>query len=167
MIPNWTEYFMSMVDLVATRSSCLRRQVGAVLVRDKRVLTTGYNGPPSGIRQCTQDTCIRISGNVPSGHRLDLCPAVHAEQNTIIQAAYTGVSVVGSTMYTQGLPCSQCTKMILNSGISNIVVSRADYDDPLAKRLYEARPDVSLWLYTLNTGNIHQFTIVEGCFKLV
>lgn len=153
MKPTWHEYFMSMVDLVATRSTCLRRQVGAILVKDNRVITTGYNGPPAGIKECTQETCIRTVQNIPSGERLDLCIAVHAEQNSIIQAAYIGVSVKDSWMYTGLLPCLQCTKMILNAGISNIVVRNPVYEG-ISLQLYKQRPEVSIWLY--KDGDIHK-----------
>ena len=145
MKPTWDQYFLGMADYVATRSSCLRRQVGAVLVKDHRILTTGYNGLPNGLEHCTSETCVRITSNIPHGGRLDLCDAVHAEQNAIIQGAYIGVSVAGSTMYTQGLPCRQCTKIILNAGIHQIIFRNSGYDDSM--ELFRQRPDVKLWMY--------------------
>ena len=97
--PDWDDYFMDIVALVSKRSSCLRRPVGAALIRDRRVLTTGYNGAPSGLRHCLEIGCIREQRNIPSGERHELCRGLHAEQNAIIQAAYHGVSVKGSTLY--------------------------------------------------------------------
>jgi dCMP deaminase len=140
---SWHQYFMNMVDLVSTRSTCLRRKVGAIIVRDNRIITTGYNGPPSHIKECTPTTCIRTVKNIPSGERPDLCYAVHAEQNAIIQAAYIGVSVKDATMYTSGLPCFLCTKIILNSGISTIIVKEYGYDN-MAPLLFSERADVCL-----------------------
>ena len=98
--PSADEYFMNMAQLVATRSTCVRRQVGAVIVKDKRVLSTGYNGAPKGSKHCDELGCIRVKLNVPSGTRHELCRGVHAEQNAVIQAAYFGVSVKDSTIYT-------------------------------------------------------------------
>ncbi len=103
--PSWDEYFMGITELVAQRSTCLRRKVGAVAVRDKRILTTGYNGAPSDMKHCLEVGCLREQNNIPSGQRHELCRALHAEQNVIIQAAYHGLSIAGSTIYSTTLPC--------------------------------------------------------------
>jgi dCMP deaminase len=114
--PSWDEYFMGITELVAQRSTCLRRKVGAVAVRDKRILTTGYNGAPSDMKHCLELGCLREQRNIPSGQRHELCRALHAEQNVIIQAAYHGLSIAGSTIYSTTLPCVICAKMLINSG---------------------------------------------------
>lgn len=132
--PSWDSYFMKIAEDVATRSTCLRRKVGAVIVKDKRILTTGYNGAPSGISHCTEETCLRTKFNVPSGERHELCRGLHAEQNAIIQAAYYGVSVKGAKIYVTHQPCSICTKMLINSGIE-IFIYKHPYFDPLADEM--------------------------------
>ena len=132
--PSNDEYFMSMDKLVATRSTCIRRQVGAVIVKDKRVLSTGYNGSPKGSKHCDELGCIRVELNVPSGTRHELCRGVHAEQNAVIQAAYFGVSVKDSSIYTTTYPCSMCAKLIINAGIIEIVYNEG-YPDDLSKEL--------------------------------
>ncbi|HPP94539.1 MAG TPA: cytidine/deoxycytidylate deaminase family protein [Spirochaetota bacterium] len=132
--PSWDSYFMKIAEDVATRSTCLRRKVGAVIVKDKRILTTGYNGAPSGISHCTEETCLRTKFNVPSGERHELCRGLHAEQNAIIQAAYYGVSVKGGKIYVTHQPCSICTKMLINSGIE-VFIYRHPYSDPLADEM--------------------------------
>ena len=132
--PSNDEYFMSMAKLVATRSTCIRRQVGAVIVKDKRVLSTGYNGSPKGSKHCDELGCIRVELNVPSGTRHELCRGVHAEQNAVVQAAYFGVSVKDSTIYSTTHPCSMCAKLIINAGIIEIVYNEG-YPDDLSKEL--------------------------------
>ncbi len=132
--PSNDEYFMNMAKLVATRSTCIRRQVGAVIVKDKRVLSTGYNGAPKGSKHCDELGCIRVELNVPSGTRHELCRGVHAEQNAVIQAAYFGVSVKDSSIYTTTYPCSMCAKLIINAGIIEIVYNEG-YPDDLSKEL--------------------------------
>ncbi len=132
--PSAGEYFMNMANLVATRSTCVRRQVGAVIVKDKRVLSTGYNGAPKGSKHCDELGCIRVELNVPSGTRHELCRGVHAEQNAVIQAAYFGVSVKDSTIYTTTYPCSMCAKLLINAGIKEIVYYEG-YPDDLSKDL--------------------------------
>lgn len=132
--PTWDEYFIQMCHLAKSRSTCLRRQVGAVIAKDNRVLTTGYNGVPPKITHCEVVGCLRVKENVPSGQRHELCRGLHAEQNAIIQAALTGASVEGSTIYTNTKPCSICTKMIIGAKISRIVYEE-HYDDPLADEL--------------------------------
>ncbi len=118
---SWDEYFMEITKLVAKRSTCLRRQVGAILVKDKKILATGYNGPPTGLEHCIDVGCLRKERNIPSGERHELCRGLHAEQNAIIQAAYHGVTIRGSTLFCTNLPCSICIKMIINAGITTVV----------------------------------------------
>ncbi|MCK4757262.1 MAG: dCMP deaminase family protein [Thermoplasmata archaeon] len=132
--PSKDEYFMDMAVLASKRSTCLRRKVGAVLVKDDHVLTTGYNGAPKGLDHCEITGCIREQRKVPSGERHELCRGVHAEQNAIIQAAYFGVSVKGAKMYITNHPCSVCAKMMLNAGISEVIY-KGDYHDELAVEL--------------------------------
>jgi dCMP deaminase len=134
--PSNDEYFMNMAKLVATRSTCIRRQVGAVIVKDKRVLSTGYNGAPKGSRHCDELGCIREILDVPSGTRHELCRGVHAEQNAVVQAAYFGVSVKDASIYTTTYPCSMCAKIIINAGITEIVFGEG-YPDDLSKELLE------------------------------
>lgn len=132
--PSWDDYFMEMTKLTATRSSCLRRHVGAVLVKDTRVIATGYNGAPAGVTHCEVTGCLRQKLNVPSGERHELCRGLHAEQNAIIQAALYGVSTEGATIYCTTKPCSICTKMIINAKITKIVYEEY-YNDSLADEL--------------------------------
>lgn len=130
--PSWDQYFMDIVELVGKRSTCLRRKVGAILVKDKRILTTGYNGPPMGITHCSETGCLRDELGIPSGERHELCRGLHAEQNAIIQAAYHGINISGATLYCSNLPCIICSKMIINAGIKKIKY-RHGYADKLAE----------------------------------
>lgn len=132
--PTSDKYFMDMAKLAATRSTCLRRRVGAVIVKDKHVLSTGYNGAPKGVPHCETTGCIRIQLNVPSGTRHELCRGVHAEQNAVTQAAYFGVSVKGASIYTTTFPCSLCAKILINAGITEIVYDEG-YMDDLSKEM--------------------------------
>jgi len=132
--PSWSEYFMTITNMVAKRSTCLRRHVGAILVKDKRILATGYNGAPAGIRHCEETGCIRRDSGVPSGQRHELCRGLHAEQNAIIQAAFHGVSINGSTLYCTNKPCIICSKMLINAGIKEIIYGEG-YDDSLADEM--------------------------------
>jgi len=125
---------MHITRQVARRSTCLRRQVGAVIVQDKRILTTGYNGPPTGLAHCEEVGCIRQQMDVPSGERTELCRGLHAEQNAIIQAALHGVRIAGSDIYITLQPCVLCAKMLINAGIRRIVYD-GDYPDELARRM--------------------------------
>lgn len=134
--PDWDTYFLDIVELVARRSTCLRRAVGAALVRDKRILATGYNGAPSKLQHCLDIGCLREQLRVPSGERHELCRGLHAEQNAIIQAALHGVSAKDSTLYCTNHPCVICAKMIINAGISRIVI-RDGYSDKLAADMLE------------------------------
>lgn len=129
--PSWKTYFMDITCLVAKRSTCTRRAVGAVIVKDRRVLATGYNGAPSHVRHCAETGCLRRQMKVPSGERHELCRGIHAEQNAIIQAALHGVSIKGASLYCTNQPCSICAKMIINAGITRIIY-QSGYADPLA-----------------------------------
>ena len=130
--PDNDTYFMRMADLVATRSTCLRRQVGAVIMKEKRVLTTGYNGAPKGLKHCAEVGCIRTQNNIESGTRHELCRGVHAEQNAVIQAAYFGASIKDASIYTTNFPCVMCAKILVNAGIIEVIY-KDDYEDPLSK----------------------------------
>lgn len=134
MRPNWDEYFMEITEVVAKRSTCLRRKVGAILVRDKRVLASGYNGAPQGLAHCEELGCLREKLNVPHGERHELCRGIHAEQNAIIQAAVHGTKIQGATLYCTTYPCSLCAKMLINAGIKKIVY-RGSYPDELSQKL--------------------------------
>lgn len=133
--PDWDRYFMEIAKVVASRSTCLRRHVGALLVLDKRILSTGYNGTPSGLKHCREVGCLREQLKVPSGERHELCRGLHAEQNAIIQAAIHGVAIKGATLYCTHYPCAVCAKMLVNAGIKNIVLAE-NYPDKLAKEIF-------------------------------
>lgn len=132
--PDWDTYFLDIVELVSRRSTCRRRAVGAGLVRDRRILATGYNGAPSKLAHCLDIGCLREQLKVPSGERHELCRGLHAEQNVIIQAALHGVITKGSTLYCTNHPCVICAKMIINAGIVRIVI-RDGYSDKLAAEM--------------------------------
>ncbi len=135
--PTWDEYFMKMAELTATRSTCLRRHVGAVIVKDRHIIATGYNGAPRGIAHCSEiGGCLREELKVPSGERHELCRALHAEQNAIIQAATLGQSIEDGDIYITNQPCVICAKMIINAGIKRIVV-REGYPDELAVKMLD------------------------------
>ncbi len=134
--PSWEEYFMDITVLVARRSTCLRRAVGAVIVKDKRILATGYNGAPSGIQHCVDVGCLRQTMKIVSGQRHEICRGIHAEQNAIIQAAYHGVRIQDATLFCTNLPCNICTKMLINAGIRKIYY-QSGYADELSAGLLE------------------------------
>ena len=130
--PTWHEYFVSITRQVATRSTCLRRKVGAIIVKDKRILTTGYNGAPMGVKNCIEvGACYREELGVPSGERHEICKGLHAEQNALLQAALHGVNIQNSEIYCTTQPCVMCSKMIINVGIKRIYYLE-DYPDPLS-----------------------------------
>ena len=135
--PSWKKYFMDIALLVARRSTCRRRRVGAITVRDKRILATGYNGAPTGLPHCLDIGCLREELEIPSGERHELCRGLHAEQNVIIQAAYHGVSVEGATLYCTNLPCSICSKMLINAGIRDIIYQEG-YADSMTEEMLSA-----------------------------
>jgi len=134
--PSWDEYFMGIARLVASRSTCLRRQVGAVIVKEGNVLATGYNGTPAGITHCSETGCLRERLKVPSGERHELCRGLHAEQNAVIQAAKHGVNISGGTLYCSNFPCVICAKMLINAGIRKVVYL-SGYPDALGREMLE------------------------------
>jgi len=134
MRPSWDEYFMQAALLAASRSTCLRRKVGAVAVKDNRIIATGYNGVPTGMEHCTPETCVRTRDKVPSGTRHEHCRGCHSEQNVIIQCAKHGASIKGATIYCTHRPCSICLKMLINCEVE-AVYYREGYPDPLSEEL--------------------------------
>ena len=132
--PSWDEYFMTIAHQVASRTTCIRRAVGAIVVNDKRILATGYNGVPSGLKHCEETGCLREQQGVPSGQRHEICRGLHAEQNAIIQAAKSGTNLDGSIIYCTTQPCVVCAKMIINTGIKEVVYTNP-YPDDLAMNL--------------------------------
>jgi dCMP deaminase len=148
--PAWDEYFIKIAYDVATRATCIRRKIGAVIVKDKRILSTGYNGVPAGISHCTKKTCIRTQMNIPSGERHELCRGLHAEQNAIIQAAYHGVSIKDAVIYITNQPCSICTKMLINSGIKKFIF-QDPYKDELATEMIK---EAGIEIIILDKNNI-------------
>jgi len=132
--PSWDEYFMDITVRVAQRATCLRRKVGAILVKNKKILTTGYNGAPAGLVHCEEVGCLRDRLGVPPGERHELCRGTHGEQNAIIQAASFGVSIKGATLYSTHFPCVLCTKMLINAGVKRVVYLEG-YPDDLAEAI--------------------------------
>jgi len=136
--PSIDEYFLKFAMLAAERSTCMRHNIGAVIVRDKHILSTGYNGAPKNTRDCTELGCLRDELKIPSGTQQQICRAVHAEQNAIIQAAYHGVSIKDATIYCTHNPCIICAKMIVNAGISRVVSYQKYHDDSFVGLFLEA-----------------------------
>jgi dCMP deaminase len=134
--PDWDEYFMEITHLVARRSTCLRRQVGAVVVKEKNILATGYNGAPSGVAHCLDVGCLREKLHIPSGERHELCRGLHAEQNAVIQAAKHGTSIDGAILYCTTMPCIICSKILINAGIRRVVYAEG-YADQLAAEMIQ------------------------------
>lgn len=151
--PSWDEYFMSIANMVRQRSTCLRRQVGAIVVKEKRILTTGYNGAPKGMKHCSEVGCLRESEEVPPGERHELCRGIHAEQNAIVQAAAFGVPIEGSTLYCTHFPCVLCTKMLINAGIRKLVVQAA-YPDELSKKMLK---EAGIGISVMDSRDFEQF----------
>ncbi|MEO0233946.1 MAG: dCMP deaminase family protein [candidate division WOR-3 bacterium] len=146
--PSWDEYFMEITKLVASRATCLRRKVGAIIVKDRHILSTGYNGPPKGVKHCDElGGCLREKLNVPSGERMELSRAVHAEQNAIIQAAKLGINIEGADMYVTNQPCFICAKMIINAGIRRVIINEG-YPDKYAEEILK---EAKVELIVLNT----------------
>lgn len=137
--PSWDEYFMSITEMVAQRATCLRRKVGAILVRDKRIIATGYNGAPAKVSHCLDIGCLREQQGIPSGERHELCRGLHAEQNSIIQAALHGFSVEGATLYCTNMPCAICSKMLINARIEKIYYKEGYADSLSSLLLAEAK----------------------------
>jgi len=144
--PDWDSYFMEMAQVASKRSTCMRRSVGAVIVKDKRLLATGYNGTPRGMAHCEEVGCLRTKLNVPSGKMHELCRGIHAEQNAVIQAAVHGVSVDGGTLYCTHQPCVVCTKILINAGIARIVYANP-YPDELAENMMKEAKDVEIVIW--------------------
>jgi len=155
--PSWDEYFMRIAMLAATRSTCLRRQVGAVIVKDKRVLATGYNGSPAGLKHCLDIGCLREELGIPSGERHELCRAIHAEQNAIVQAATSGTSIEGATLYCTTSPCVLCAKVLINSGIKEIYAGEGYPDDLSREMLDEAKITVHRLAVSSNSELMKEF----------
>lgn len=150
--PDWHTYFMKMAYLVSTRSTCLRRKVGAILVKNNQILSTGYNGAPKLVPHCSQTGCIRAKYDVPSGERHELCRGVHAEQNAIIQAAVNGVPIKNAELYCTHQPCSICAKMLINAEIKTIIVANT-YDDKLARSLLE-QASINVFHFDMETQRL-------------
>ncbi|GHT68578.1 cytidine deaminase [Endomicrobiia bacterium] len=148
--PSWDKYFVKITWLVAERSTCVRHHVGAVIVRDKRVLTTGYNGAAAGTQDCLSLGCLRNALNIPSGQRHEMCRAIHAEQNAIIQGGFHGINIKNSTLYCTHSPCVLCAKMIVNAGIKKVVVG-IEYPDNTFKELFS---EVGIEFSTLQLNNL-------------
>ncbi len=137
--PSWDEYFMNLAEIAGTRSTCLRHKLGGVMVKNKRIIATGYNGAPRGIEHCLDVGCLRDKLKIPSGTRHEICMGVHAEQNLVIQAALHGASTEGSDVYLTHGPCAVCAKILINAGVKRIVYQN-NYPDEFAKKLLkEAR----------------------------
>ena len=144
--PDWDTYFMEIAQVVCKRSTCLRRSVGAVLVKNKQILATGYNGTPKGLPHCAEVGCLREQLKVPSGQMHELCRGIQAEQNAVIQAAVHGVSIDGATVYCTHQPCVVCTKILINAGIKRIVYANP-YPDKLAEEMMAAAPDLEIVIH--------------------
>ena len=155
--PSWDEYFSRIAREVSQRSTCLRRRVGAILVHDKRILATGYNGAPRGLPHCETVGCLRDKLQIPSGERHELCRGLHAEMNAIIQAAAYGIRVWGATLYSTTFPCSLCAKILINGGIVRIV-AQTDYTDDLAKQLL-SQTDITLDVFSFDDHRTRPFDL--------
>jgi dCMP deaminase len=147
--PSWQDYFMQMADLASKRSTCLRRAVGAALVRDNQVISTGYNGSPKHTPHCSETGCLREQLNVPSGEKHELCRGVHAEQNAIIQAAINGSSTRGATLYCTHQPCSICARLIINAEIRTVYIANR-YPDALGEQLIK-EAGIAMILYDVDS----------------
>jgi len=149
--PDWDSYFMEIAQIVSKRSTCLRRAVGAVLVKDKQILATGYNGTPKGLPHCEEVGCLREQLHVPSGQMHELCRGIHAEQNSVIQAAVNGVSISGSTLYCTHQPCVVCSKILINAGIKRVVYANP-YPDKLAEEMMHEASNIEMVVFTAKTA---------------
>ncbi len=150
--PSWQKYFIDMAYLVSTRSTCLRRKVGAVIVKNNQVISTGYNGAPKSVPHCSVTGCLRQQMNVPSGQRHELCRGVHAEQNAIVQAAVNGTSIQNAELYCTTQPCIICAKMIINSEIKRVFVAESYNDEMSLEMLTQA--NVELIKVDINSGQL-------------
>jgi dCMP deaminase len=138
------EYFLKIASVVAERSTCLRHHMGAVAVKDKHILTTGFNGAPAGVKDCLELGCLRNAQNIPSGTRTEICRAIHAEQNVIIQAALHGISLDGCTIYCTHTPCVLCAKMMVNARVKRVVIFTKYADDSFKELFREAGIQVDI-----------------------
>jgi dCMP deaminase len=154
--PTWQKYFMQMAILASQRSTCLRRSVGAVLVRDNQILSTGYNGSPKNISHCSESGCLREKLSVPAGEKHELCRGVHAEQNAIIQCAINGTSTRNAVLYCTNQPCSICAKLIINAEIKTVYIAEP-YPDKLAENMFE-EAGVEMIRYNMETGTMTRLT---------
>ena len=145
---SWDQYFMEMAIHVGSRSTCLRRSVGAIIVKEKRVLSTGYNGAPAGFEHCLELGCLREQMKVPSGEKHELCRGIHAEQNAVVQAARFGVMIKDSTIYCTTFPCVICAKILINAGIRKIVYL-GDYTDGLSEKMLAHESDIDMAAYDI------------------
>ncbi|MFO7896301.1 MAG: cytidine/deoxycytidylate deaminase family protein [Candidatus Cloacimonadales bacterium] len=152
--PSWHQYFMKMATLAAERSTCLRRKVGAIIVRNNQILSTGYNGAPKNVPHCAETGCLRAQMKVPSGERHELCRGVHAEQNAIIQAAVNGTSISEAVLYCTNQPCIICSKLLINSEIKTIYIAEAYPDELAQKMLKEA--GIEMNMIDMETGEIQR-----------
>ena len=150
--PRWHQYFMEMAYLASTRSTCLRRQVGAIIVKDNQILSSGYNGAPKHVPHCSETGCLRQKLNIPTGERHELCRGVHAEQNAIIQAAINGSVIKGSDLYCTNQPCVICTKMLINAEINSIYIAEV-YADKLAQEML-IDAGVNMYKVDRKTGDV-------------
>ena len=142
--PSWDEYFMAITEQVGQRSTCTRRHIGAVIVKDKRILATGYNGVPSGLAHCSEVGCLREHRRIPSGTQHELCRGIHAEQNAVIQAARHGTAIDGATVYCTHQPCVLCAKILINAGITEIIYG-SPYPDELAAEMLDEAGVIATW----------------------
>lgn len=157
----WPQYFMDITRLVAERATCSRRKVGAIAVKDKRILATGYNGAPRNMRDCLEIGCLRQKLGIPSGERHELCRGLHAEQNVIIQAAVHGISLQGSTIYCTHQPCLICTKMLINCGVTAVFYADP-YPDPMAEDMFaEAGVGLSQLSFPSDAGLADPFVSLD------
>ncbi|MCS7281236.1 MAG: cytidine/deoxycytidylate deaminase family protein [Desulfobacterota bacterium] len=140
--PSWDSYFMEIARIVSKRSTCVRRKVGAIIVKDRRILSTGYNGAPTNLTHCSEKGCLREKLQIASGERHELCRGLHAEQNAIIQAAYHGVSIKDGILYSTHLPCSICMKMLINAGIISVFYEDGYPDELSLDMISEAGIDL-------------------------
>jgi len=153
--PSWDEYFMTLAEEVATRTTCLRRAVGAIIVKDRRILATGYNGVPSGLRHCSETGCLRQKLEVPSGQRHEICRGLHAEQNAIIQAARYGIDISEASIYITTQPCVVCAKMLINAGIQEVVYQNPYPDELSQELLAESGMKMRIYPPSSNASSVH------------
>ena len=160
--PTWHEYFMSIAQVAATRSNCVKRRIGAIIVRDKQIISTGYNGTPKGITNCDEGGCPRCWGFGESGKGLGECICVHAEENAIVQAACNGISIQGSTLYSTTCPCSYCAKSIINAGIKCVVYRDAYAMDEVSKKMFKEAGVELVTLVRTPSRVLARFAAVAG-----